>query len=272
MKRIAVLSDIHGNYLLLNKVLKKLSMENIEEFIVCGDSITDGFENERIINLFRKHNFHVILGNREESMINHNISLWENDVRWHPFAFAYKSLSDKSINYLKSLKNHGILEIDGVKILVTHGSPYNVRDMVYPNNHQLFTKLINDYQADVYLFGHTHYPFYKEYNGKIFINSGSVSTPVDIMLTSTYGILTIDSGKVFYEKGEVSYDFEEIKEYYLTSDFYKCCKEWCNLLLYTMRFGHDYCSDFVNYLLSLDDQEWDKAFLEYMKMNNLSIL
>ena len=56
---------------------------------------------------------------------------------------------------LDFIKKNGITKtviIEGVKICISHGSPYNVRDLVYYDSYSLFERLINDFNADVYLF------------------------------------------------------------------------------------------------------------------------
>ena len=44
MKKIAILNDIHSNYLLLKLVLDDIQKYNVDDFIFCGDYVTDGFD------------------------------------------------------------------------------------------------------------------------------------------------------------------------------------------------------------------------------------
>ena len=40
MSKIAIINDIHSNYLLLQKILNYTRKQNIEKYIICGDTIT----------------------------------------------------------------------------------------------------------------------------------------------------------------------------------------------------------------------------------------
>lgn len=71
-------------------------------------------------------------------------------------------------------------EIDLVKtpaglILVTHGHAENVS----LDNYDELIKLAKLYEAKCVCFGHTHVPLYKEIDGIILLNPGSISRPRD---------------------------------------------------------------------------------------------
>lgn len=60
------------------------------------------------------------------------------------------------------------LMLEGKQIWLTHGHHYCVKQ----NMNELYY-WANQYEADLTVFGHTHIPVIKEYNGKRFINPGS---------------------------------------------------------------------------------------------------
>lgn len=278
-KKIAILTDIHGNLLLLNAVLEELKKENINDYIFCGDSITDGFDNDEIINKIKSLTNNVILGNREKSIIEYDNRSWENKKQWKSMLFAYNSLSKENINYLKTLNTYKIITIDKIKICISHGSPYNIRDLIYSDSYEKFDRLINDFNCDVYFFGHTHNAFNTKYKNRLFINTGAISESFNKKSTATYGILTINENNINYIQKEYNYDFTKVKEYYLNSKYHLICKEWSNLVLYTLRDGIEYCNIFIEELNEYchDDEEkknelWEEKFKEFMQKNNLEIL
>jgi tRNA U34 5-carboxymethylaminomethyl modifying GTPase MnmE/TrmE len=69
MEKIAVLNDIHGNLFLLNKALNYLKDKNISKFLICGDFLTDGPDDNKIIDILKSLDSEIILGNREESIL-----------------------------------------------------------------------------------------------------------------------------------------------------------------------------------------------------------
>lgn len=53
MEKVAILNDIHGNLYLLNKALEYLKDKNISKFLVCGDFLTDGPDDNKIIDTLK---------------------------------------------------------------------------------------------------------------------------------------------------------------------------------------------------------------------------
>ncbi len=246
MKKIAVLNDIHGNLLLLNKVITSLEDKNIDKYIICGDFLTDGPDANKIIDTIKKLNAEVILGNREESILEIINKKFAPDIKGYPLVYTANSLSPENILYLESLPKYKIIDYAGKKICISHGSPYNIRDMINSKEELFFQNIQKYFPADIYLFAHSHRPFYKEYQNKYFINTGAVNCLVGKKKVTSYGIITIDSNLINYEQIYLPYNMEELKEYYLDSDYYKKCPEWSIILLNVLNSGCDYCELFSN--------------------------
>ena len=70
---------------------------------------------------------------------------------------------------LPNLPHVKILEIEGRKILVTHGHLYNVHFDIF----KLYL-LAKENDCEYVLFGHTHIQMIEEYEGKTFINPGAL--------------------------------------------------------------------------------------------------
>jgi hypothetical protein len=83
------------------------------------------------------------------------------------------------------------LNFDGKRIFLTHGHTYHVKES--------YDYIINAamlMEADVVLFGHTHIPYYDERDGLYVINPGSAGRGA----YKGYGVLTIENGKISYER------------------------------------------------------------------------
>ncbi len=273
MKRIAVLSDIHSNATLLKEVICDLEKSNIDEYIFCGDYVTDGFENDEVINIIKNLSNNVIAGNRETTIRNYDGKSWENSIQWYPSLYAYHSISEDNLEYIKSLEYEKEIIIDGKKIYFTHISPYNKKDVIDENSVVLFDKMINDYDSDIFIFGHTHVPFCVEYKGKLFMNPGALSYTKNEPVSSCM-IITID-GDIKVQHKKYTRNIDVIKNYYLESNYYNVCPEWTNIILHSYMNGFDHCSHFVDYLFSTGEKDfdlvWENKFTEYMNVNNLDI-
>ena len=94
MVKIAILNDIHGNLLLLNKALKCLDKENVDNYIFGGDFITDGPDSNSIINIIKNKTNNVIIGNREESIIKYKRDLErESNPNYYPLYYTYETIT-----------------------------------------------------------------------------------------------------------------------------------------------------------------------------------
>ncbi len=283
MKKIAVLSDIHSNEYLFKEILKDLEKENIDDYIFLGDYVTDGPNANQILEKIKKMSKNVITGNREKDLANYFGNGWEDNVRFKNMLYTYQELTTDNLEYLKKLPLYQIIEINGVKICYSHGTPYQVDEDILDEDFEKFDRLIADFACDVYLFGHQHRPFAVNYRNCWFINPGSVSIPLDNQPTSKYGILLLGE-KIAYQQKSILYNLPELKKYYMQSDYFESCFEWANLLFYAHRDAIDYRTKFINEIINqmmieniqntkkISQEMWKKTFFEFMEKHNLEMI
>lgn len=250
--KIGVFTDIHCNYLVFKKAHEEALNKGVEMMLFLGDHLTDGFEGIKIIDLIKSSNGYTINGNRELSLIEYDENknpLWEDYFQYRSMKYGYESLDKETIDYVKTLPMYKIIEVNNKKICMSHGTPYDVRGRFKLKDDAFFDKLIEDFDCDIYLFGHEHNSFYKEYKNKYFINPGSIGIPTD-GLPFKYGILTIDEN-IKYEQTGTYYDYNELEKHYKNSEYYKNATIWCELLLLTMKTGRDYMNHFMKYVRNI---------------------
>ena len=274
MSKIAIINDIHSNYLLLQKILNYTRKQNIEKYIICGDTITDGVWVNEVLESLEKIGPIMVNGNREEAIINYDGVSWNNNPRFALMLYTYKNISKDNLEFIKKNEITKTVTIEGIKICISHGSPYKVRDLVYHDSYSLFDRLIKDFNADVYLFAHTHVPFCTKYKNKLFINAGALF-PCYNKQVVVFGVLDINDKTVNYSQIELKYDFLEVKDFYLNSLTYQVSPEWCNILINEFAKGIDYYNLFADYLdknyKTIDNNTWKEAFQRFMKEKNLDI-
>ena len=64
-KRLAIITDIHGNIEGLNAILKDIENKNIDEIICLGDTIDIGPNSKECIDKLIDNNIKMTLGNHE---------------------------------------------------------------------------------------------------------------------------------------------------------------------------------------------------------------
>lgn len=121
--------------------------------------------------------------------------------------------TDEHMAWLRGLPREIRLEVEGMSVLLCHGSPRDTTEYLFENRSDGYLRQFTaggktDAQADAIVFGHTHVPFQREVDGVSFVNTGSVGRPKDGDPRAGYRVLTLDGGEVTSEQVRVEYDVE----------------------------------------------------------------
>ena len=216
--KIAIISDIHGNKEALDAVLKDTG--KCDKIFCLGDIAMAGPEPSELVKIIKemslRENFVIIQGNTDEKLGTYDKKFEEIlDKNIPVMANAYradlKELSDDDKKFLSSLPEKLILEENGVKIMLCHGSPRkNDENITADINLDLLAEITDGVDADVIFCGHTHVPcgFVTE-DEKTIVNVGSVGRPFSETPKSCYAIIDIDdNGDFGIEHRLVDYDFK----------------------------------------------------------------
>ena len=176
--RIAVFSDIHGNYYAFKEVLKKADQEGVEHILILGDIVGYYYSPQKILKSLSQWSIDIIKGNHEnilESLVL-DPSLSESVRLKYGSGHneALKKLTQNQLNYLFNLPHSKSVIIDGISFQMNHGTPWNQNEYLYPDADIKKMNQCNSKDHDFVLMGHTHYSFTYKCNDSILINPGSV--------------------------------------------------------------------------------------------------
>lgn len=217
--KIAVISDIHGNFDALNSVLEDIKSEGCEKIFVLGDYAMAGPEPSLTVDWFFKKqfesNFKMIQGNTDAMIANFNEELYE-DLKTKAPVMAEALKNDVSMlnpiqkDFLKNLPAQLEIECEGVKILLVHGSPRKNNEDISPDLPlEKVEEMLENVDANLILCGHTHLPCgFQTSNKKTVVNVGSIGRPFTENPDSCYLKLTIENGKCLFEHRFVKYNKE----------------------------------------------------------------
>ncbi|MDD3341033.1 MAG: metallophosphoesterase family protein [Bacilli bacterium] len=248
--RIAVFADIHSNYLVFKKAYQQTKNLNIDTYIFLGDYVTDGFDGNKVLDIIKSTKGFAICGNREKSLIEYDKKKkkdWSKYIQYYNMKFGYECLNKNNIAFIESLDISKIITLNHKKICLSHGTPEDVRGTVLEDSFHVFDALIEQYNCDIYLFGHQHKSFCTFYKNKYFINPGSIGMPTD-EFPYKYGILEIKDDEINFEIKNVEYDYEELYHYYQNSAYCKAAPQWCELLLYSMKDRKNHLDHFIKFV------------------------
>ena len=183
--RLAVISDVHGNYKALEAFLEALEKEAIKKgpidgIIGLGDYVTDAPYPEKIFAVFQamaeKYPCYVVRGNREEYLLENE----QKDQGWNPSSasgslyYTAKHISREQMQCLKKLSGERILSFPGLPSLtLCHGVPGRSRGNVALEE-KLLERALNEAGTDWHLGGHTHKQQKERIRGKTNMNPASL--------------------------------------------------------------------------------------------------
>ncbi|MCM3691860.1 metallophosphoesterase family protein [Neobacillus niacini] len=218
--KIAFISDIHGNAIALDAVLKDIEQQGIDKIYVLGDICYRGPEPKRSLDLVRSLHTEVIKGNADEWVVRgvqegevpeKALELMNTERQW-----IVEQLDSSDIDYLNSLPVQLNVRFEGVEITAFHATPTSLFDIVLPNadDSEIESSFMQTQEAQVYVYAHIHKPYIRFLNGKVIMNIGSVGLPFDGLTKASYGLVEIEDGHLKTSIRRVNYDLEHVVALY----------------------------------------------------------
>ena len=179
--KLALLGDIHGNDRALAAVLDAALEANVDRLLITGDLVGYYFAPAKVLELLSKWVRDVVCGNHEVMLAASRTDpdyLATVETRYGSgVRIAIEQLDLKQLDELCALPHPLELEIDGLRILLCHGSPWDLDHYIYPDlGPELLVRCASG-NYDLIVMGHTHYPMLKEIGKTLLVNPGSVGQP-----------------------------------------------------------------------------------------------
>ena len=217
--KLAILSDIHGNFDALTAVASELKEEVV---VVLGDVVGYGAQPEECVRWVMKRKAQVVMGNHEACLLGILPLSWFNPRAQEAVLWTKKHLSPQSFLFLQSWP----ATLDEYGILWVHGSPRKPLEE-YITATSLARFLFEHFSFWISFFGHTHVAegyIYGE--GKVerisfseggeitlspekryLLNCGSVGQPRDGNPRASFGIYDLEGRRLTVRR--VEYHVEE---------------------------------------------------------------
>lgn len=214
--KVAVISDIHGNFQALKSVLDDMAKFGCEKILCLGDLAMAGPEPGVIIDYVQEQDgWEIIQGNTDKMIAEYSTELFNQVYSTFPvmanaLADDVKILSEAQKNFLKNLPQQKEIDICGVKVLMVHGSPRKNNEDILPDFPiEKVEEIISETDADLIFCGHTHIPCGYQTNKKqTVVNVGSVGRPMHGESKACYVIANFENGTFSIEHRFVDYDKE----------------------------------------------------------------
>lgn len=169
--KIALISDIHGNYTALKEVLAQIDKMGVGEIYCLGDVVGYYTEINECCDELRRRNIKSVMGNHDWYLSARSFCPRSNSVN-DCIQFQKKIISEKNEEWLRSLP----LFLRLGELSLVHGGWANPIDeyLVDPTE-EYFSKVEGKYFAS----GHVHVQTIRTFGDKVYCNPGSVGQPRD---------------------------------------------------------------------------------------------
>jgi putative phosphoesterase len=225
MKRIALLSDIHGNSVALDAVLAHIQAQGgVDEYWVLGDLCAIGYDPVGVLErLSALPNAIFIRGNADRFVISQDRPAPTlEEARQNPnliavlaevaagFGWTQGYLEGRGwLDWLKALPLEQRLTLpDGTRVLLVHAAPGTDDGMgLNPvlSDEELRAE-IAACDEELICVGHFHAPIERHLDGRCIVNPGCISNSFHPDLSPIYAILSADEAGYQFKHYHVQYD------------------------------------------------------------------
>ena len=210
-RRVAVMSDIHGNYHAFRACFEDALSLGAEGFVFLGDYISDLSMPRETLDLLyeirRSYPTLCLRGNRERYMLENRrgVHHFAPGTRSGSLYYTYQSLTAADLAWFEDLPTYVTATVGGLPVEMAHAAAHDDRYYFDPD-HARFPGVLDDMRTTCFLAGHSHKQFAAVRNGKLVLNPGSVGVPRDHGYLTQYALLTVEGGQTMPTLRQIPYD------------------------------------------------------------------
>lgn len=216
--KIAVLSDIHGNYIALQRCVEFALTGGIDTFIFLGDYLGElpwpQKTMEYLYDLQNKYNCYFLQGNRDQYWLNYRKDGENGWLKGNSASgallYTYERLKKRDFEFFESMpivKEIAFFELP--LLTICHGSPDRVNERMETKNERV-VEIIEKSNSSYILCGHTHIQREIRCEGKVAWNPGSVGVPLKSNGKTQFMILHGRENCWYSEFISLEYDVESL--------------------------------------------------------------
>jgi predicted phosphodiesterase len=219
---IALFGGVYSNHLALAALLEDAPRHGATQIYCLGDLGAFGPHPDKVFPLLRDAQIPVVQGNYDNSIGNNlaDCQCGYTDPKDNYFArlsydYTFENTASENKIWMRDLPNEIRLELDGVSILLCHGSPRKMNEFLWQTTTSVafLEQFCDNYAADVIVGTHTGLHWHRRLpSGRHFVNCGAIGRPANDGATNVwYALLRFnDDSNVQVEFVPLEYDHEEL--------------------------------------------------------------
>ena len=211
--KLAVISDIHGNFKALEAFLEYLESHPADRILCLGDYVTDSPYPQRTMELLyemcSRYRCVMIRGNREEYLLENSRrdQGWKRSSPSGALYYTAENLTRRDLAFFERMPLVEKLEPAGLPaITLCHGTPDEIRGNL-EETPELKTEVMRKLDTPYLLGGHSHHQEQDTVLGKTYVNPGSLGLAIDGKgKCAQFAVLTGAKGRWETEFVSIPYD------------------------------------------------------------------
>lgn len=244
--KIAVLSDIHGNYPALETVAADIEQWRPDLIVVNGDTVNRGPRNldclRFVLDKRAQEDWVLLRGNHEDYVLKSCDPAAPQDgpeFEMRGFSeWTYRQLGGDVFDLVSMPDRYGWTAPDGSTFLVMHGSVLGNRIGIYPDTAEDDLRCRIAPGPSVFVTAHTHRVLSRQIDDTCVINIGSAGLPFDGDWRVSYGRFTWTTQQGWQsEIRRLEYDRQQAERDLFDSGFMNEAGPFARLILVELRMA-----------------------------------
>jgi putative phosphoesterase len=218
--RLALLSDQHGNDVAFRAALEDVERLGVEEIVCLGDVVQGGSEPAQTLERLAARGCETVLGNADAFLLEVPIDSPE-PVTERQLEVREWTLSQLTSSHLEQIRSFAPVvrrRLDGVSLLLCHGSPRSYDDVLLPELDGEALEPFLGHDVALLAGGHTHLQWTRRIGDALYVNPGSVgisydrhADPLVLRPLAEWALVTVADGTVAVEFRQVPYAVEDVR-------------------------------------------------------------
>jgi predicted phosphodiesterase len=179
--RVALISDIHGNAIALEAVLRDITRVGVDRTICLGDTATLGPSPLAVLEILRDLGIPCITGNHDAFLLEPDLLAAYTQAPPVVAAVDWcrEALPPWAVDFVRDFVPE--LDVDlgtSVSLQLFHGTPRShMEDLLCSTSAEKLEDMLGERRATVMAGGHTHIQMLRQHRGTLVVNPGSVGAP-----------------------------------------------------------------------------------------------
>jgi predicted phosphodiesterase len=219
--RLALISDQHGNDVAFRATLADVERLGVEEIVCLGDVVQGGAEPAQTLDRLAALGCETVLGNADAFLLEIPADDSPEPITERQLEVRDWTLSQLAPSHLEQIRSFAPVvrrELDGVSLVLFHGSPRSYDDVLLPELGGEALEPFLGHDAGLLAGGHTHLQWTRRIGDALYVNPGSVGVSYDRHPDppvprpfAEWALVTVADGAVAVEFRQVPYTVEDFR-------------------------------------------------------------